>query len=163
MKPIITIAGPLVISYILMTTSQSNAFSLSSNSSCGITKNIDRLLPYLDSDVMEKEIAYRNSSNKIEHLQRRRDAMISLLSAITIVPLTWSLPSASAATIDEPKECQNGRIVSESAVPGAYQQTCMNLDERTFPLQSIENGNSITVYQGTNAGAGEVAGRTGGK
>ena len=39
----------------------------------------------------------------------------------------------------------------------------MNLDERTFTLQSIKEDNSIKVYQGTNSGAGEVAGRTGGK
>jgi len=48
------------------------------------------------------------------------------------------------------------------AVPGAYQQTCMTLDERTFSLESLppRSDNTITVFQGTNA-AGGMAGRTG--
>ena len=47
----------------------------------------------------------------------------------------------------------------ENAVPGAYSQTCMNLDERSFRLKS--SGDTVTVYQGTSAGGG-MAGRTGG-
>ena len=48
-------------------------------------------------------------------------------------------------------------------MPGAYQQTCMSLDERTFRLESLpEESNTITVYQGTIA-AGGMAGRTGGE
>ena len=107
-------------------------------------------------------------------VQQRRNILISLLqhASSTLLPLACiSLTSSSAAAVsitkEEPNECQNGKIVSESAVPGAYQQTCMNLDERTFHLQSIKNtsgsdDNVITVYQGTNSGAGEMAGRTGG-
>ena len=106
-------------------------------------------------------------------VQQRRNILISLLqhASSTLLPLTCiSLTTSSAAAAtntEEPNECQNGKIVLESAVPGAYQQTCMNLDERTFYLQSIKNtpgsdDNVITVYQGTNSGAGEMAGRTGG-
>ena len=60
----------------------------------------------------------------------------------------------------------------ESAVPGAYQQTCMNLDERSFRLESSssstststsDGGDIIAVYQGTNASGGGMAGRTGGE
>ena len=32
---------------------------------------------------------------------------------------------------------------------GAYQQTCINLEERSFTLELT--GDTITVYQGTNA------------
>ena len=106
-------------------------------------------------------------------VQQRRNVLISLQqhASSTLLPLaciSLTTSSAAAATnTEEPNECQNGKIVLESAVPGAYQQTCMNLDERTFYLQSIKNtpgsdDNVITVYQGTNSGAGEMAGRTGG-
>jgi len=93
--------------------------------------------------------------------RRRRDFIISLLST-SVTPLATS-SAAAAITTEEEQSCQRGEIVSESPVPGAYSQVCMNLDERTFTLSSIEEDNSITVYQGTNSGAGEVAGRTGGK
>ena len=42
---------------------------------------------------------------------------------------------ADEASNDEPTECKDGGIVSESAVPGAYQNQCMNLAERTFLLK----------------------------
>ena len=94
--------------------------------------------------------------------QRRRDFIKSL--TISVLPLSISsTSSATAATTEEEQKCRNGSILPESPVPGAYQQVCMNLDERTFTLSSIKEDNSITVSQGTNSGAGEVAGRTGGK
>ena len=113
-------------------------------------------------------------------VQQRRNVLMSLLqhaSSTLLLPLAYiisltlssAVAAAAAATTntEEPNECQNGKIVLENAVPGAYQQTCMNLDERAFHLQSIKNtpgsdDNVITVYQGTNSGAGEMAGRTGG-
>lgn len=60
-------------------------------------------------------------------------------------------------------------VVVENAIPGAYQQTCMNLDERSFVLQST--GDVIVIYQGTNwtsgtnnkKGGGTTTGRTGGE
>eukprot|EP00804_Cyclotella_cryptica_P027623 CCRYP_010262-RA/>CCRYP_010262-RA protein AED:0.13 eAED:0.13 QI:217/1/1/1/0.4/0.33/6/3715/197 len=61
---------------------------------------------------------------------------------------------------DEPTECRNGGIVSEMAVPGAYQQQCMDLVERTFLLKSTND--TITIEQGTGSAKG-VAGRTGGR
>lgn len=96
--------------------------------------------------------------------RRRRDFIISLLS-ISILPISSTSSSSAAATTTEEEEerCRNGSIMTESPVPGAYSQVCMNLDERTFTLTSIKEDNSIRVYQGTNSGAGEVAGRTGGK
>lgn len=42
---------------------------------------------------------------------------------------------ADEVSNDEPTECKDGGIVSESAVPGAYQNQCMNLAERTFLLK----------------------------
>lgn len=59
-------------------------------------------------------------------------------------------------------------IKTENAIPGAYQQTCMNLDERSFVLEST-GGDKIVVYQGTNnnntkgGGGGTTTGRTGGE
>lgn len=58
----------------------------------------------------------------------------------------------------EPKECENGAIISESAVPGAYQQMCMSLPTRSITLKST--GSKIDILQGTGNGQG-VSGRTG--
>eukprot|EP00571_Detonula_confervacea_P011052 CAMPEP_0172305618 /NCGR_PEP_ID=MMETSP1058-20130122/6866_1 /TAXON_ID=83371 /ORGANISM="Detonula confervacea, Strain CCMP 353" /LENGTH=444 /DNA_ID=CAMNT_0013017263 /DNA_START=20 /DNA_END=1354 /DNA_ORIENTATION=+ len=101
------------------------------------------------------------------YCSQRRNVLSSLLIIMSASPLPLlavavaedgSSSSSSSATVEEPKECQNGGVVSESAVPGAYQQTCMNLEERTFLLES--SGDTIAVYQGTND-AGGMAGRTG--
>ncbi len=55
------------------------------------------------------------------------------------------------------------RKCAESAVPGAYEQSCTNLDERRFVLRTPGAG-TLVVYQGTNtAGGGGVSGRTGGE
>ncbi|KAL9183937.1 hypothetical protein ACHAXT_002023 [Thalassiosira profunda] len=98
--------------------------------------------------------------------RRRRREVLSSLFEETL--LAWAAsataataaeaPSTSIAATEEPRECRDGRIVSETAVPGAYSQTCMSLDERLFRLKST--GDTITIYQGTNA-AGGMAGRTG--
>ena len=116
-----------------------------------------------DDDTFEDDVI--TSPNINGYIQkrckrRRRDFMITLLS--TSIPLS-STSSAKAATTEEEERCKNGSILPESPVPGAYSQVCMNLDERTFRLTSIKEDNSISVHQGTNSGAGEVAGRTGGK
>jgi len=115
------------------------------------------VLLQINDDTFEDDVITSHNIDGYIHQCRRRDFMISLLSSSTIIPLS------AAATTEEEQSCQKGKIVSESPVPGAYSQVCMNLDERTFTLTSIEEDNSITVYQGTNSGAGEVAGRTGGK
>eukprot|EP01082_Thalassiosira_pseudonana_P003396 g3199.t1 g3199 contig12:1615319-1616568(+) len=109
----------------------------------------------------------RDESDEIiqrtEFIQRTsplsRREMISLTSHT--LPMLWAIDAVadeSTHSQEEPKVCRNGGIVAESAVPGAYQQTCMNLDERSFLLKST--GDSIIVEQGTNA-AGGMAGRTG--
>ncbi|KAL7549951.1 hypothetical protein ACHAWF_013202 [Thalassiosira exigua] len=99
-------------------------------------------------------------ANKCDPEWQRRHVISSLLAPLT--PLVW----ANAAFADDspprapdyPVECANGGIVSESSVPGAYTQTCMDLDERTFELKST--GDTVALYQGANA-AGGIAGRTG--
>ena len=78
---------------------------------------------------------------------------------IFILPLICY--SFNFQSIGIPFFCQHGFILStESAVPGAYQQSCMDLDERSFVLKA--SGDTITVYQGTKS-AGGMAGRTGGE
>lgn len=63
----------------------------------------------------------------------------------------------------EPKECENGALVNESPVPGAYQQICMTLPTRNIPLQSTSE--DILIYQGSaddsNGNGKEISGRTG--
>ena len=75
------------------------------------------------------------------------------------------LPAFVAAADDQPSItdgdtlCKDGRIAVESAVPGAYQQICMSMDQRSFNLKS--SGDTITIAQGANSAGGSVAGRTG--
>ena len=164
----------VIISY--HSTFLSNALLVRSRRSiCSRKKIIPSYLELKNNNHYDDEdgIITFSSNNQCCAVQQRRNVLISLQqhASSTLLPLTCiSLTTSSAAAAtntEEPNECQNGKIVSESAVPGAYQQTCMNLDERTFYLQSIKNtpgsdDNVITVYQGTNSGAGEMAGRTGG-
>jgi len=72
-----------------------------------------------------------------------------LLQSINSVLSTAFYPLSVFAE-EEPIECKNGAIISESAVPGAYQQLCMDLPERRFSY----------IYQGASLGDG-MAGRTG--
>mmetsp|Transcript_8484 Transcript_8484/g.14390 ORF Transcript_8484/g.14390 Transcript_8484/m.14390 type:complete len:389 (+) Transcript_8484:142-1308(+) len=91
----------------------------------------------------------------------RRDLLIYgsvLLPAI--IDATVAAADDQSSIPDGEKQCNDGRIASESQVPGAYQQLCMGLEQRTFKLQS--SGDTITIAQGTNsAGGSSVAGRTG--
>jgi SAM-dependent methyltransferase len=63
------------------------------------------------------------------------------------------------AILDGESQCEDGKIASESAVPGAYQQICMSMDQRSFTMKS--SGDIITIVQGANSAGGSVAGRTG--
>ncbi len=118
-------------------------------------RRIKSVLLQINDDTFEDDvITSHNIDGCIQQRckRRRRDFIISFLSTSTII-----IPLFSAATTEE-KQCKKGSIISESPVPGAYSQVCMNLDERTFRLTSIKEDNSISVHQGTNSGAGEVAG-----
>jgi SAM-dependent methyltransferase len=74
------------------------------------------------------------------HLLSRR----CLVHSLTILPV---LPATASS-------CNKGTIIAESAVPGAYQQVCMTLEQRQVPLPSISN--TLQIQQGQVA-----AGRTG--
>lgn len=63
-------------------------------------------------------------------------------------------------------ECDDGGIVAENSVPGAYQQICMSLQKRSIRLKST--GETVSVLQGTGEDGlsggnskGSVTGRTG--
>ncbi len=75
-----------------------------------------------------------------------------------MVSLIVGNAAAQDAIATEPPECANGAIVQESAVPGAYQQMCMNLPSRSITLQS--NRETINILQGSGDGQG-ISGRTG--
>jgi len=70
----------------------------------------------------------------------RRHLLVSLISTV---------PSISVAL----EECQNGALVAEQAVPGAYQQVCMDLNVRSIPLVASQ---TLEIQQG-----GAAAGTTG--
>jgi SAM-dependent methyltransferase len=61
-------------------------------------------------------------------LMERSDVLAVLLTTMT------------TTTMDDP--CANGALVPEQAVPGAYNQACMNLPERTIPVLSRGRGKS---------------------
>jgi len=133
-------------------------------SSIAIKQNwrVKSVLLQINDDTFEVDVITSHNIDEYIQQRRRRDFITSLLST-SILSLAASSSTVAAITTEEEQQCQSGRILPESPVPGAYSQICMNLDERTFTLSSIKDDNSITVSQGTNSGAGEVAGRTGGK
>ena len=80
----------------------------------------------------------------------------SLLSKAAIFAnLAAALPAyASAET--PPSICQDDALVPEVAVPGAYNQVCMNLPTRTIPLK-LPSGKSesVTIEEGAS-GSGKT-------
>lgn len=99
------------------------------------------------------------------NLKRRYFFSLAPLS-VTLVAhpfLTNALQGDTQDLILASIECANGSIISEAAVPGAYQQICMTLPNRKIPLESINQ--EIVIYQGiVNKEGGsnkEISGRTG--
>lgn len=83
----------------------------------------------------------------------RRSFLQSLLiTGITAVP---TVASSAPDIIND--DCQNGVLVTESAVPGAYQSTCMLESERIIPFKSLSKSPStVTIHQGSSVGAGRT-------
>ncbi|CAB9501415.1 histidine protein methyltransferase 1 homolog [Seminavis robusta] len=79
-----------------------------------------------------------------KHPTTRRNWLVH--STLSVVALGNPAPGHGSITIvaDQPlttttsipPECQNGALVAESAIPGAYDQICMNLPVRTIPISS---------------------------
>jgi SAM-dependent methyltransferase len=98
----------------------------------------------------------------------RRRTLQDIGTAISYTT-TYTLFPVHRAYATEPKECDNGMIVSETSVPGAYQQVCMSLPTRSLKLKTT--GETITIFQGVaaddddksrgNNSKGLVSGRTG--
>ena len=98
-------------------------------------------------------------SNRILTIHRRNVLGFGGALLSIVLGTTWANADDQTSE-DVEKLCNDGRILSESQVPGAYQQLCMGLQERQFKLQS--SGDIITIRQGANsAGGSSVAGRTG--
>jgi len=70
---------------------------------------------------------------------------ISLADSNSLEPVTTNIPS----------ECQSGALMAESAVPGAYDQICMNLPLRTIPLRLPNQTEEIQIQQ-EGAGPGKT-------
>lgn len=105
----------------------------------------------------------------VETFGARRRTLQAIVTAISYTA-RYTLFPVDAHAVAEPKECENGMIVSETSVPGAYQQFCMSLPTRSFTLKST--GETITIFQGVaaddndksrgnNSNKGLVSGRTG--
>jgi SAM-dependent methyltransferase len=84
----------------------------------------------------------------------------SLLASSTMLLFpAFAAADDEQVLLDGESQCKDGKIASESAVPGAYQQICMSMDQRSFTMKS--SGDIITIVQGANSAGGSVAGRTG--
>ncbi|KAL7460452.1 hypothetical protein ACHAXS_000901 [Conticribra weissflogii] len=95
---------------------------------------------------------FDEAENDWNFYDNHRRAFLSsfLFNTMFFIYSTTSYPFLVSAE-EEPIECKNGAIISESAVPGAYQQLCMNLPERRFSLKASgffhnRNNNIITMY-----------------
>jgi hypothetical protein len=89
----------------------------------------------------------------------RRRTLQAIVTAISYTA-SYTLFPVDAHAVAEPKECDNGMIVSETSVPGAYQQICMSLPTRSFTLKST--GETITIFQGVAADDDDKSGRNNG-
>ena len=74
-----------------------------------------------------------------------------LLAAAALEPIVgWTLDRRTfvAASLGAPfaaqASCQGGALAPEQAVPGAYQQACMELETRRIP---IDNTSSLVIHQ----------------
>lgn len=77
----------------------------------------------------------------------RRSVLEALVLANTVL-----IPTGSCSAQDEEAECQRGVVVTESAIPGAYQSMCMLQEERRIPFQK----EILTIQQGSSVGAGRT-------
>ncbi len=99
-----------------------------------------------------------NEFSTLSYTIHRRSLLAS--SAIILLPAFAAAGDEQVITIlDGESQCKDGKIALESAVPGAYQQICMSMDQRSFTMKS--SGDIITIVQGANSAGGSVAGRTG--
>mmetsp|Transcript_12762 Transcript_12762/g.23931 ORF Transcript_12762/g.23931 Transcript_12762/m.23931 type:complete len:397 (-) Transcript_12762:53-1243(-) len=99
---------------------------------------------YDEQACTEKE---KCNSKYMESATRRR-ALQDIVTGISYVTTYYTLfPDRAHAT--DSTECENGMIVSETSVPGAYQQVCMSLPSRSLNLKST--GETITIFQGVAA------------
>ena len=97
-------------------------------------------------DHWEGSLCSSSSSNGINGISvstRNQFLRSAVLLAATTATTTVSPPSCSSATVvsdtlQPATICQSGQLVQESAIPGAYQSTCMNLPERTVPLRLLD-------------------------
>lgn len=106
------------------------------------------------------ELCTTKSTRHNDNIHRRDLLKGGVLLPSLVIEATAVSAEDQSSILDGEKQCSDGRIASESQVPGAYQQLCMGLEQRTFQLQS--SGDTITIAQGTNSANGSsIAGRTG--
>mmetsp|Transcript_18926 Transcript_18926/g.45690 ORF Transcript_18926/g.45690 Transcript_18926/m.45690 type:complete len:481 (-) Transcript_18926:1876-3318(-) len=90
---------------------------------------------------------YKRRSSSSSSSSSTRDQFVRSVVLFSATAVTTASSSSSAAVISDSLQeqsqsptmmCQSGQLVQESAIPGAYQSTCMNLSERTVPLSLLE-------------------------
>jgi len=98
-------------------------------------------------------------SSTLSYNIHRRSLLTSSVMLLLSAFAAASDEQVVKTTSDGESQCKDGKIAAESAVPGAYQQICMSMDQRNFTMES--SGDIITIFQGANSAGGSVAGRTG--
>jgi predicted nicotinamide N-methyase len=98
-----------------------------------------------------------------------RKSFLANTLGLLLLPATRATATALPSTVlSESAEdiCQNGRLVEERAVPGAYSSVCMSLRERAIPLLKLqkrlqnENMGSGTMIIQQEAGGSGATGMT---
>jgi SAM-dependent methyltransferase len=84
---------------------------------------------------------------------------------MTVTPLLipiWPEISIASTASTATSVCNDGTIIAESAVPGAYQQICMTLEQRQIPLLRSSHTTTTTTTTPLYIQQGQVAsGQTG--
>lgn len=133
------------------------AFTKSSLCHYGRCEHADDIFVLLHANHLSED--EYNEFSTLSYTIHRRSLLAS--SAMILLPAFAAADDEQviAIILDGESQCKDGKIASESAVPGAYQQICMSMDQRSFTMKS--SGDIITIVQGANSGGGSVAGRTG--
>ena len=83
--------------------------------------------------------------NHAEPESSRRLFFSEIATSLTLIGAAtpaWGTPE----TIDSGKQCNQGALLSETAIPGAYEQSCMQMSERTIPLRITQQSKSGSGY-----------------
>lgn len=131
------------------------------------SKNVPSMLDNKDQAWLPRDSLPSVSAPRPPLLKTRRSSMQSVVSALLLLPVsTVTFPSTAFGTEQDEDvsvlQCPDEAcVLTESAVPGAYQQECMQLPVRSIPIQQVSSDSRqkrevvLHLQQGV-AGAGST-------